>query len=187
MNGERESSKGVFIQPFYRLPASCCVFPSSPNKRALRLTSNGGFSILLLPKSVNKVPHPLLDLPLPHLQPRRRIRIRIQILIGAQTPGPAAALRILEVVLQQQMRHDDFDLVAGEEAAGARILAVPEVQVVLVRHGGLVLLHLVRPGLAQPVVAERIECVGRRHERRVVHHRLGGYAEVCPRRKSRAV
>lgn len=75
------------------------------------------------------------------------------------------------------MRHDDLDLVGGEEAAGTRVLAVAKVEVVVVGHGELVLVGFLGVE-ALLVVSKPVEMVGTGLHAVVLEDGRGGHAEM---------
>lgn len=111
----------------------------------------------------------------PHEQTCRWIRV--EVLIRRQISGSGRALWVLELVLHQQVGHDDLDLVGGEESAGAGVFSVAKVETVVVGHGELVLVGL-RWVHTLLVVAESIELVGVGLVLGVLEDRGGGHAKV---------
>ena len=95
------------------------------------------------------------------LDQQPRTRIRIQELVGIQIRRTSLSLRILELVLQQQMGDNYLELGGGKEPAGTGVLAAAEMHVVLIRRRILVLV-LLRGCFPQLVIPEPIErlCVG---------------------------
>lgn len=92
-------------------------------------------------------------------QQHPRAGIRVQKLISIQILRPRHTLGIPHVIPHNQTRNHDFQLVARKETARACILAVAEVQVVLIRGSELVLVRVLG-FLTHVVVAQAVEGVG---------------------------
>lgn len=109
-----------------------------------------------------------------------RVKIRIPLLDPLREP---------HVKLQQDPRHDELDLVGGEEPARAGVLAEPEARVLLGDADELVRLARAEAvGVGRLVLgAQVVEPVRVEHFRvwvvvRVVQHREAGGLDVCARR-----
>lgn len=99
---------------------------------------------------------------------------------------PALSRLKAEVVHQKHMCKDHLDLICSEEATGARVLAMSEVQVIHVR--GRELVAGVLAGLlALLVVSETIECLRVRRHVWIVKDLGARHAESRASRKVEAV
>lgn len=87
-------------------------------------------------------------------------RIRQYVHLEHEIPGPlrGAALE-LDVVVGEDVGEDDLDLVAGEEAAGARVPAEAELHAVVRRARELEPVRVLRRPAPQPVEPEPVERV----------------------------
>ena len=82
------------------------------------------------------------ELPLLDQYPCGRVWV-LSLLIG-QVLRATLSVRELEVIANQEVAKDDFDLVTGEESTRASKLAVSEMEVSIVTHGELVSVGIFR-------------------------------------------